>query len=71
MPYYRIYRISPIGRVAEAADIECSHDDEALSQATAVFGPNANSEVWQGRRLVKTRALQAAAIVRGLGGRFE
>ena len=52
MTDYRVYLLTPENKIAEASDIVCASDREALNEAAAMIGIHAAAEVWSGQRLV-------------------
>jgi hypothetical protein len=51
MQGYRLYFLTPDGRISRAAEIECSDDVEATLHAEDQRGDHA-IEVWTGKRMV-------------------
>ena len=52
MDHYRIYLLSPAGRIVSGHDALCAGDREARSAASGLLEPGRDAEVWTGRRRV-------------------
>ena len=53
MAHYRIYELDRAGYIVDAADCDCSNDEEACLAASDTIRAGEQAEVWQGARVVR------------------
>lgn len=59
MPRYRLYFLSPSGRIAGVSELACETDEEAIAESDAAFDGR-GMELWERERRVKVYPALAA-----------